>query len=159
MNGKSLASKHELTYRTYLEGIGQEEHQLTVWNREELLMGPSYRWMGVNSKEAAADCHGRADRHRGVGGGTGGGDTGDCTRARLTPSSILSQGTQASSGTAQYQLDGHEPSHSALRRMGMNRIQLSRPGPGEDSSLSVPEQHCGTGPPTPEVPLATNARL
>ena len=48
-------------------------------------------------------------------------------------------------------LDGHQPSHSALRRMGMNgEFNFRGPEPGDDSLLSVPEQCCGAGPPPGE---------
>ena len=52
-------------------------------------------------------------------------------------------------------LDGHQPSHSALRRMGMNG-EFNFPGaePGEDSLLSIPEQRCGAGPPPGEGAIA-----
>ena len=52
-------------------------------------------------------------------------------------------------------LDGHRPSHSALRRMGNERgVQLPGAEPGKDSLLSIPEQRCGAGPPPGEGPIA-----
>jgi hypothetical protein len=46
---ESLASRHELTYDTYLRGIGQAGNQLIVWNSEEQLVGPAFRWIALNS--------------------------------------------------------------------------------------------------------------
>ena len=45
----SLASRHELTFSTYLQGIGQNEDQIVIWNSERQLVGPAYRWIAFNS--------------------------------------------------------------------------------------------------------------
>jgi hypothetical protein len=49
---ESLASRHELTYQSYLRGDAQEGNQLIVWNRERQLVGPQYRWVAMNSNVA-----------------------------------------------------------------------------------------------------------
>jgi hypothetical protein len=49
---ESLASGHELTYGAYLQGEGQTADQLVVWNREQQLVGPTCRWIALNSKFA-----------------------------------------------------------------------------------------------------------
>ena len=57
-------------------------------------------------------------------------------------------------------LDGHQPSHSALRRMGMNGgVKLPGAEPGEDSLLSIPEQRCGAGPPPGEGAIAPDVGI
>ena len=57
-------------------------------------------------------------------------------------------------------LDGFEPSHAALRRMGMrNEFNYRWGKPGQDPLLSVPEQYRGTGPPKGKIPHATDARI
>jgi hypothetical protein len=48
----SLASRHELTFSTYLQGLGQREDQIVVWNSERQLVGPAYRWTAINSMVA-----------------------------------------------------------------------------------------------------------
>ena len=57
-------------------------------------------------------------------------------------------------------LDGHQPSHSALRRMGMNgEFNFRGRKPGEDSLLSIPEQRCGAGPPPGEGAIALDVGI
>ena len=57
-------------------------------------------------------------------------------------------------------LDGHRPSHSALRRMGMNgEFNFRGPEPGEDSLLSIPEQRSGAGPPPGEGAIAADVGI
>jgi hypothetical protein len=50
----SLASGHTLTYQGYLRGEGQQENQLIVWNHENQLIGPQYRWVAINNNLAQA---------------------------------------------------------------------------------------------------------
>src|SRR6185436_9624013 len=47
-----FASSLELTYASYLRGLGQEDDQLLVWNFEQQLIGPTYRWVAINSNVA-----------------------------------------------------------------------------------------------------------
>jgi len=47
-----LASHIELTYESYIAGIGQDQDQLLVWNSERQLVGPAYRWIAINSNFA-----------------------------------------------------------------------------------------------------------
>ena len=57
-------------------------------------------------------------------------------------------------------LDGHRPSHSALRHMGMNgEFNFRGRNPGEDSLLSIPEQRCGAGPPPGERAIALDVGI
>ncbi len=46
---ESLASSLDLTYDAYLQGTGQTNEQLVIWNSERQLAGPAYRWIAVNS--------------------------------------------------------------------------------------------------------------
>lgn len=48
----AVSTQHELTYRQYSEGTGQEESQLTIYNYERQLSGPQYRWIAINSNIA-----------------------------------------------------------------------------------------------------------
>ena len=45
VNRYSLVSRHELTFITYLQGLGQNEEQIVIWNNERQLVGPAYRWL------------------------------------------------------------------------------------------------------------------
>ena len=57
-------------------------------------------------------------------------------------------------------LDGHEPSHSALRVMGMNgEFNFRGPDPGENPVLPVSKQHRRARPQAREVPPATDGRI
>ena len=57
-------------------------------------------------------------------------------------------------------LDGHRPSHSARRRMGMNgECNFRGRSPGEKSLLSIPEQRPGAGPPPGEGALAPDVGI
>lgn len=47
-----LATEHAVTYEYYKEGRGQTENQLVVYNEEEQLVGPQYRWIAINSNIA-----------------------------------------------------------------------------------------------------------
>jgi hypothetical protein len=47
-----LASRHELVYSSYLRGDAQVPEQLTVWNEEDQLIGPQYRWIAFNAAVA-----------------------------------------------------------------------------------------------------------
>ncbi len=47
-----LASQFELTYESYVAGIGQDQDQLLIWNSERQLVGPAYRWIAINSNFA-----------------------------------------------------------------------------------------------------------
>jgi hypothetical protein len=47
-----LASHRELTYQSYIDGIGQDDDQLLIWNSERQLVGPAYRWIAINSNFA-----------------------------------------------------------------------------------------------------------
>lgn len=49
-----LESRYELTYKTYLSGLGQDNEQLIFVNSERQLTGPAYRWAAINSKFARA---------------------------------------------------------------------------------------------------------
>jgi hypothetical protein len=49
-----VESAHELTYETYMEGRGQDHHQLVVLNSERQLVGPAYRWAAINANFARA---------------------------------------------------------------------------------------------------------
>ena len=57
-------------------------------------------------------------------------------------------------------LDGHRPSHSALRRMGMNgEFNFRGPNPVTIPLLSIPEQRCGAGPPPGEGAIAIDVGI
>ena len=45
----SCSSDGPLTYAKYLDGLGQAQHQLIVWNRERQLSGSAYRWIAINA--------------------------------------------------------------------------------------------------------------
>ncbi len=49
-----LKSTRALTYKTYLNGWGQEDKQLVVLNNEDQLIGTVYRWAAINSNVAKA---------------------------------------------------------------------------------------------------------
>jgi hypothetical protein len=44
-----MASNRELTYDLYLSGRGQDDDQLLIWNSERQLVGPTCRWIALNS--------------------------------------------------------------------------------------------------------------
>jgi hypothetical protein len=44
-----LDTSHELTFQSYLRGLGQENEQLIVLNSERQLVGSAYRWAAINS--------------------------------------------------------------------------------------------------------------
>ena len=44
-----LASSRELTYNLYVSGRGQADEQLLIWNSENQLVGPTSRWIALNS--------------------------------------------------------------------------------------------------------------
>lgn len=52
LDRRTLASGHELVYSSYLRGDAQDPGQLTVWNEEDQLMGPQYRWVAFNAARA-----------------------------------------------------------------------------------------------------------
>ena len=57
-------------------------------------------------------------------------------------------------------LDGHQPSHSALRRMGMNgEFNFRGWNPVRIRCASIPEQRCGAGPPPGEGALAPDVGI
>lgn len=43
-----LKTSHELTFKSYLRGLGQADEQLIVLNLENQLAGPAYRWAAIN---------------------------------------------------------------------------------------------------------------
>jgi hypothetical protein len=49
---ETLSSAHELTYDAYLKGLGLGDDQLIVWNAEQQLAGPAYRWIAIASRFA-----------------------------------------------------------------------------------------------------------
>ena len=51
---KALNSAFTLTYKTYLEGEGQDDNQLIILNSERQLRGPAYQWAAINSNFARA---------------------------------------------------------------------------------------------------------
>ena len=51
---RELNSMFPLTYKAYLEGRGQDDHQLVILNDECQLVGPAYRWAAINSNLARA---------------------------------------------------------------------------------------------------------
>ncbi len=48
-----LASNPGLTCAEYLDGKGQRDDQIVVWNSERELMGPMYRWIAIASRFAS----------------------------------------------------------------------------------------------------------
>lgn len=51
---KALSSVNQLTYDAYLKGLRQADDQLIVWNAEQQLAGPAYRWIAIASRFAYA---------------------------------------------------------------------------------------------------------
>lgn len=49
LDRRILASGHELVYSSYLRGDAQDREQLTIWNEEDQLIGPQYRWVAFNA--------------------------------------------------------------------------------------------------------------
>lgn len=52
LDRRVLASGHELVYSSYLRGDAQDRGQLTIWNEEDQLIGPQYRWVAFNADVA-----------------------------------------------------------------------------------------------------------
>ncbi len=49
---RCLSSDHDLVFSRYLRGDAQGNEQLTIWNAENLLTGPQYRWVAFNATRA-----------------------------------------------------------------------------------------------------------
>lgn len=47
-----LRSRRELVSSVYYHGDGQDDNQLTIWNGEDELVGPQYRWTAFNASVA-----------------------------------------------------------------------------------------------------------
>lgn len=54
INQDELDSNFDLTYEMYAAGHGQGDHQLVISNAERQLIGPAYRWVGINANLAHA---------------------------------------------------------------------------------------------------------
>lgn len=52
LDRRVLASGHELVYSSYLRGDAQDHDNLTIWNNEDQLIGPQYRWVAFNATVA-----------------------------------------------------------------------------------------------------------
>jgi hypothetical protein len=46
----SLAAARELTYESYLRGIGQSADQLVIWNPEHQLVGSVHQWVALSNR-------------------------------------------------------------------------------------------------------------